>query len=403
MGRFNFSESLSWSLDLIPDGGAPLVPPLAAGTQAITGTLAEWQLMPDNGPYQLRLWAIDRAGHESTAAVDLTVVAAVPGPPQSLQATVGNLRDVVLSWQAGEGPAPEGYHVYRDGVRINPAPITTPGTTDLQLTEAIYTYTVTAVGPGGRESDPSAAVTVEINYTPPTVHLSMPVDNSRVGGEVQIHGTAHADHDFKEYRLLVRSGGDWIGLVSNPAQVIGDLLGTWSTLSGPWPEGLYELRLEGEDTAGNIADHTITVTLDNTAPDPAVLLQAVAAAEDGDGLVNDIHVEWLLDPEPGDFGGYYLYRNGLLANADGPVMGPQTPYLLAASDYHDKDLPDGTYTYFVTAADLVGNESSASNSLPAIVIDVHRPQAIITDPADGSSFEGSLAITAECPDQDLVT
>ncbi|MCP4573202.1 MAG: fibronectin type III domain-containing protein, partial [bacterium] len=47
--------------------------------------------------------------------------------------------------------------------------------------------------------------------------------------------------------------------------------------------------------------------------------------------------------------------------------------------------------------------SSASNSLPAIVIDVHRPQAIITDPADGSSFEGSLAITAECPDQDLVT
>ncbi|MCP4664569.1 MAG: hypothetical protein GY856_54990, partial [bacterium] len=136
LGQVDDASLLSWSLDLIPDGGTPLVPPLAAGTQAITGTLAEWQLMPDNGPYELRLWAIDRAGHESTAAVDLTVVAAVPGPPQSLQATVGNLRDVLLSWQAGEGPAPEGYHVYRDGVRINPAPITTPGTTDLQLTEA---------------------------------------------------------------------------------------------------------------------------------------------------------------------------------------------------------------------------------------------------------------------------
>ncbi len=121
----------------------------------------------------------------------------------------------------------------------------------------------------------------------------------------------------------------------------------------------------------------ISVIVDNSPPDPGpVNLQAELLALDGDGVVNDIRLSWAQAPSPPDLAGFYLYRNGLLANAGGPIIGDPTPYLLSATDYDDKDVPDGTYTYTVAAADTAGNVSALSNPAGPITVDLRRPHAV---------------------------
>ncbi|MCP4655849.1 MAG: hypothetical protein GY856_10570 [bacterium] len=395
---------VNWSLRVEPASGGT-VTTLAESALERDGTLVLWSDLPADGSYTLRLAATDAAGHESQVTATVEVATVPTGPPQGLTAQVVNQRDVLLAWQPGPGPAPAGYHLYRHGTRLNGAPIAEPTFTDPSLADGIYSYQVTAVAGGGQESEPSAAVAVTVNTSAPFVDLTSPAGGARVRGQVRVWGTAEAEGDFAEYRLLVQPDGatDPTLILRNAAPISGALLGIWDTFAGSWTDGLYHLRLEAEDLAGNTAAVEITVTLDNTPPDAPVLTAAAVEAQDVDGVANDVRIEWTLDPVPADHAGYYLYRDGLLANAGGPVIGSQVAYLLTGSAYDDKDMPDGTYVYYVTAADIADNESPPSASSGAIVVDTRRPQAVITSPADGSQFEGSVMIAAECPDLDVVS
>ena len=179
---------------------------------------------------------------------------------------------------------------------------------------------------------------------------------------------------------------------------------SWVTHTAPWTDGPHELRLAAEDTFGNRAERVIPVTLDNSAPNPGPAnLQAALVALDADGLLNDVQLSWIQTPTPSDLAGFYLYRNGLLANAGGPVIGDPSPYLLAGTTYEDTDIADGVYTYGVVAADTAGNASALSNPAGPITIDTRRPHAVIVSPAHLTRFEGAIEITAECDDGDLTS
>ncbi len=326
--------------------------------------------------------------------------------PLGLTAQVVNGRDVELSWQPGPGPVPVGYHLNRNGTRITVSPVAQPVFTDPNLFDGAYTYRVIAVGPHGRESDPSDPVTVAVDLTPPTVALTSPADGRRVGSEVSIYGTAFAADDFAFWEIAARPVGapGWIVLDTETAPVIGGFMTSWITQLAPWSDGPHELRLAAEDVVGNRAERVISVIIDNTAPDPGpVNLQATLVALDPDGLVNDIQLSWSLAPTPPDLAGFYLYRNGFLANAGGPVIGDPSPFLLPGTTYDDEDVADGTYTYGVVAADTAGNVSSLSNPAGPITIDVRRPHAVITSPSHLTQFEGAIEIIVECEDDDVVS
>ena len=77
--------------------------------------------------------------------------------PQALKAVPGKA-SVALSWQKGNGSATaDSYNVYRNGQKVNSAPVTTMAFTDGQLVYGEYTYKVTAVY-AGRESAMSDSV-----------------------------------------------------------------------------------------------------------------------------------------------------------------------------------------------------------------------------------------------------
>ncbi len=329
-----------------------------------------------------------------------------PGRPSDFSAEVVNGRDVELNWQPGPGPPPSGFHVNRNGARITTAPITSQTLTDFQLLDGTYTYRVIAVGPLGRESDPSDPATVVVNLTPPTVAITSPANGRRIGSEVAIYGTAFAADDFAFWEVTARAVGApvWISLDTSTAPVIGGFMTNWITHLTPWSDGPHELRLVAEDTFGNRAERLISVIVDNSPPDPGpVNLQAELLALDGDSIVNDIRLSWAQAPAPPDLAGFYLYRNGMLANAGGPIIGDPAPYLLSATSFDDKDVSDGAYTYTVAAADTAGNVSALSNPVGPITVDLRRPHAVIVEPAHGTEFEGAIEIVVECDDDDVVT
>ncbi len=389
----------NWTLSLIPGQDIPM----QVGSAPANGVLTEWILLPPDGAYTLLLEAEDMAGNRSEVSVDVQIQVMPPSPPVIVSADVTDRTDVALAWVPGPGPEPEAYNVYRDGVLITPVAIDETNWLDASLGTGTYVYTVRALSQAGVETEDSNPAEVEIDLRPPLANIVLPVDGARVADLVSIFGTASRDTAFGGWRLWATfmPSGAPVLLGGGSAPVVTDLLTVWDTSQPAWVEGPYELRLEAWDIFGNTAVDVINVEVDNTPPTVPVLTVAFSQALDPDMTVDDIHVEWTLTPTPPDLAGFYLYRNGQLANAPGPVLGSPAPFLITETNYDDRDLPDGTYIYFVTAADTAENESGASNESDPIVIDTRRPHAVITDPADGSEFEHSTPVTAECEDLDV--
>jgi len=85
------------------------------------------------------------------------------GSPPALQAPAGlaagasTASSIALSWNASNGAT--GYNVYRNGSKVNAAPVTATGYTDSGLAAATsYGYQVSALGNGGVESARSATL-----------------------------------------------------------------------------------------------------------------------------------------------------------------------------------------------------------------------------------------------------
>jgi uncharacterized repeat protein (TIGR01451 family) len=367
---------------------------LGAGTATVDGgALLDWLALPPDGPQTLRLTVTDRAGNQSVATVRVTVDTRPPSAPQGLAAALERQGlDARLGWQASPEADVAGYLVERDGARITSQPVAGTSYLDANLAEGSHTYAVRAVDRAGLASPPSTAVEVRSDRTAPTAQIFRPAAGSRVGGVVDVLGTAFSQGDFKEFRLFaVAAGGGSQLLRRSPVPAQADLLAQWSTLGQP-EDAAFTLRLEAEDVAGNVAVATAAVTVDNRPPAAPTGLAATAAGANAS-------LAWTANAET-DLAGYLLYRDGRLVNAAGPVVGSLASYLLTATSYADRNLPDGTFAYQVYAMDRAGNVSGPS-AVARLTLDTHAPHAVISLPHDGAQLEGSVYLLATTPDTDV--
>ncbi len=357
------------------------------------GVLTRWQTLPSDGNYCLRVTAKDKLGQQSEARVDIRVDTHPPQPPV-LSGEIENRTDARLSWIANTEPDLAGYNLYRDGQKLNSELITEIQYIDSSLSEGNYTYTVRAVDRAGWESEPSNQVKLRVDLTGPSVKIGSPRDGSPVRGVVDIKGTAFSADDFREYRLYIGAGPDpdtWNLIRRSPLPIPYGILSQWDTTG--LEEGRdYSIKLEAEDTSGNINEEQISVIIDNTPPSPPVLLSVVA-----DGA--DVTVHWQANTEP-DLAGYLLYRNEQIVNAGGMVAGDLTPYLIRDTQYEDKGLPDGKFMYYLVAVDEAGNMSEESNAIE-VAIDTRPPHMVIDEPEDGEKFEKTIMVRANSPDLDI--
>ncbi|MGH9391661.1 MAG: fibronectin type III domain-containing protein, partial [Vicinamibacteria bacterium] len=281
--------------------------------------LFDWTALPKDGFYTLKLRAQDLVGLTSETLVEVEVDTTPPAPPLSLTATVEDRRNGRLSWTANTEPDLAGYRVYRHGELITGNLVGAPTYLDLDLDEGRYVYKVTAVDRGGLESEPSNEASIAVDFTPPEARIFVPRDASRVSGLVDVTGTAYSQDDFRSYRLRVTGASGSSLLRESPVPIQADVLAQWNTVGLP-EDAAFTLRLEAEDTSGNVAFHEVSVVIDNLPPAAPTGLTAIQQ-----GATSDVLARWNPNTEP-DLLGYLLYRDGRLANAEGIVIGDLRRY-----------------------------------------------------------------------------
>ncbi|NTX54914.1 CARDB domain-containing protein [Myxococcus sp. CA039A] len=369
-------------------------------TSVISGALATLSAAPADGHYSLRLRVTDRAGNEAEEFADLIIDETPPLAPTGLVVEVRQPRSVALSWSASSDSDLAGYRVLRGKGGDSLTPLGTgliTGTTylDEALQPSEYRYAVVAVDTASLQSQPSSEVAVDM--APPVVAIHSPADGAIVAGKLEVRGQAFSRMDFHEYRLSVGAGASptvFVQVARGSAPTVAGWLGTWD--ASMLPHGSQQtLRLEAEDTAGNVSETRVVVQVDNVAPSAPLLVSAVATGTTAD-------VQWAANPET-DLAGYLLFANGALANApEGVSPGDFSVYMLSAETlrYIDAGLPDGTTTYQLYAVDTVGNLSDPS-AVRTVSVETRAPVARVASPTHLSRVAGRVMAWAETADLDV--
>ena len=118
---------------------------------------------------------------EMSFSLNATSESSVPRP-LNLTGKAGKA-SVTLNWTKGNGSATaEGFNVYRDNVKVNDTPVKEMTFTDTKLVYGAYTYKVTALYAGGKESAKSDSITVSVadgaQYYAP-LHLNAAISHNR--------------------------------------------------------------------------------------------------------------------------------------------------------------------------------------------------------------------------------
>jgi hypothetical protein len=226
LGSVSDAHFGSYQVDIAPGakGASNRWSLLGKAEQSVqNGTIWNWQALPPDGLYTLRIKATDRAENVSEILTEYVVDTTPPAPPTGLTSEIATGNEVHLSWNANSEADLVGYHVYRDGNRLTTDPVTATTYVDPAVLEGRHQYTISAIDQAGWESDPTEAVGIIIDITPPAVKLTLPVNSATVKGYLDIEGTAYSVDDFKEYRLYIGQGvnpSDWQLLRQSPVSTI---------------------------------------------------------------------------------------------------------------------------------------------------------------------------------------
>jgi hypothetical protein len=247
--------TLSWMAPAAPPApvaGYVVQAGLSPGTTAASVPAGNTLMFTVNAPigiYYVRVVALAGSGPIGVSNEIQVVVlpAGVPGPPQSLQATVSGT-SVSLQWQPSNGGAPATSYQLQAGSApglSNLAVLNLPASTLVFNTTAppgTYFVRVVAAGPGGHgPASNEVTVTTAAACTPTT---PFPPTATVVPGRVSLRWFARPGPAASVYRLLAgtASGATDVGSFDFP--------GTTSTISTPAPSGRYFVRLIAFNACG---------------------------------------------------------------------------------------------------------------------------------------------------------
>lgn len=362
--------------------------PLFRGTQPINNdVLFSWRVLPPDGQYQLRLRATDAVGRSSETTQTLYVDRTAPEPANSLTLDVENkgvapsrYADVTLIWDASVAGDVHQYEVLRNGQVLATIPSATLTYTDTFLADGNYLYEVVAIDLAGNRSETSAIIETLVDSTAPTPYIFHPPANRQLGGMIDVTASVY-DLRLAQWTLSLGQGQDptaWVALATGTQNVSFDTLYQW--LASADTPGWYTLRLRASDTYGNTNEHRVSFEVVNQVPgrpDPPSV-QATASG---------LQVSWSHHPD-GNIQHYRIFRDGVLLGT------------FQATTYLD-DVPDGIYSYQITAVNYFGLESPLSSASPDTQIDRNSPHVSWVTPIQDTRFESELNLQVFTPDRDI--
>ncbi|MGC6094786.1 BapA/Bap/LapF family large adhesin [Citrobacter portucalensis] len=370
-----------------------------------------WTFTPPNalpeGPHKFTATATDAAGNTGIPSASFTLTVdntppVQPGAPVITDdvapvtgvVTNGNTNDTTPTF-SGTGTSGDVISVYLDG---NTTPLGTTkvgadGTWSFTPTTDInpdsYQVTITATDPAGNVSQPSTAVTLNIDTTPPATPTIESADDNAgtIQGDIAENGTT--DDSTPTVRGTGESGS--IITLYNGTTVIGTTIvvnGLWSiTPTTALPNGTYTLTAVATDAAGNPSgtSNSISFTVNST---PLVVSnieddQGVFTGSLSNGSVTDDTLPTISGT--GIAGStVYIYDNGLPDAIATVQVGVDGTWSI------NVPLSEGVNNLTFIAKDSNGNNISAATPV-TLNLDTNAPNAplLTTVDPDGTNVKGT--------------
>lgn len=301
-----------------------------------------------NATHSITAKASDGTNETTSAAVQITIDNAAPSVPANLRTTGLGSSQATLAWDpASDNLAVGGYNVFKDGVQIATTASTSyaasglaPGTT--------YNFAVSAFDTAGNQSPQTAPLPVTtLPDNPPQITITSPAAGSTVRATIPVNTTASDDVGITQVELWV-DGQLVIADTATPYEFTLDT----TTLTND----VHVIKTKAFDTIGQTAEASVSVTVDNLAPEAPTNLAAQVVSSSA------IDLSWTAST--GDVAYYKVLRN------DSEIATNVT-----ATNYSDTGLaPNTTYNYAVKAFDAAGNES------PVATVSVATPPVPDTTP-----------------------
>lgn len=193
-------------------------PPTEASAWAPVATTHNIGALDNNTQY---FWQVNLRNSQGVTEGDVWGFTTKISVPMNVVATVADTNDVTVTWNALTSKVFLSYNIFRDGVMLNTAPLTTNTFADMDVAYNMttgYDYTVTAVYDEG-ESDATTAVNVKINGAGMVNGVVTELLNSPqpiAGAMVTFKNTAN------EYVFTTDAVGAYEGYVMQNTEAIAD-------------------------------------------------------------------------------------------------------------------------------------------------------------------------------------
>jgi hypothetical protein len=237
------------------------------------------------------------------------------------------------------------------------------------------TYTAQAVqSDEAGHTGVSATTTFTVDTTPPVVTVSFPASGSSTTGVSQlVKGTAGtATGDLPSVTVQLFSGASIGGQAPLESIVVGVSEGEWNTTFGGLTPGVYTVRAEQSDEAGNVGSSApITFTINPPPPEPSIDPVASPTKDATPMLEGKAGTAPMDEPSVT----VTIYQG---ESTSGSVVAPGKNVAVGKSgawSYTSPHLADGTYTARATQKDKPGD---IGKSAPVtFTIDTVPPQVSI--------------------------
>ncbi len=314
-----------------------------------------------DGVYTVRVNATDSAGNLRFSSFTFTVDSTAPSialnsPSNGSYIVAGATIDLSVSdtnlntvnWTVAGAPT----------ALASPFDISTTGWAD-----GVYTLRVNATDLAGNRRFSSYTFTVDSN--PPSITLNSPANNAYIPAGTTIDLSV-ADANLAAVNWT--TGGTPTLLVS-----------PFDINTTGWSDGVYTLRLNATDLAGNLKSATYGFTVDSTPPTVTLASPASGATVKAGATLDFAVADANLNTVVWDNGG--------------------TPATLASPyDIVTTSWADGTYTVTVRATDLAGNSKAVAAQ---IVIDSTPPTITLNSPTAGAVVVAGTTIDLTVVDTNL--
>jgi N-acetylneuraminic acid mutarotase len=217
-------------------------------------------------------------------------------------------------------------------------------------------------------------VTVDNDFTPPTVTLTAPAEGATVSGIISLTATASDDRAISKVAFFV--GTTQVGIDYAPSY-------SFSYNTRAMPNGAQVLTAKAYDAAGNVSTSApVNVTFENDLTPPTVTLTAPAEGETLTGTV-------VLTATASD--DRAMSRVAFFVGTTQVGTDSTAPYSFS---YNTRSLPNGAKVLTAKAYDAVGNVATSTPVNVTFENDFTPPTVTITAPTEGETLTGTVVLTA---------